>query len=243
MYNSEYSKIDPKTGNVNYKGPLQIMKGNHHNMPSRTEVYLPGDERGHVNASSLGGINTRANVVAQNSDVNHGGYLSVENGERNALLRGAAIYSEKTAIVNGQTGERPTTFIVNDTITYTDRHIETVCCSFLNESYAQQDEWNKISAELPGTFDELNPGDDLREAMGAAQYADLMTETDEVLPNLDEEYVSADFSSIAIDSVTEINNSISSSDQLESVFLDSNEISSNLEGGIDDNADVELEEE
>lgn len=54
MRNPEYSTVDSQTGNVTYRGPLQIMKGDHSNMPPRTEAYLPGDERGHVNASSLG---------------------------------------------------------------------------------------------------------------------------------------------------------------------------------------------
>lgn len=101
-------------------------KGDHSHMPSRTDAYLPGDERGHVNASSLGGVNSRANVVAQHSDVNHGAYLSVEKGERTALQNGATIESEKTAVVNSQPGDRPSTFTVNDSVTYPDGHTEAV---------------------------------------------------------------------------------------------------------------------
>jgi len=69
MRNPNYSTVDQHTGDVTYKGPLESMKGNHNNMPARTEAYLPGDERGHVNASSLGGVNTKDNVVAQHHDV------------------------------------------------------------------------------------------------------------------------------------------------------------------------------
>lgn len=76
-------------------------------MPGRTDAYLPGDERGHVNASSLQGSNTLENVVPQNSDVNHGAYYSMEQGERSALQNGAAIDSSKTAVVNSEPGARP----------------------------------------------------------------------------------------------------------------------------------------
>lgn len=186
MRNPEYSTVDPQTGNVTYRGPLQIMKGDHSNMPPRTEAYLPGDERGHVNASSLGGTNGTSNVVAQHSDVNHGGYLAVENGERSALQNGAVIDSEKTAFVNGQ--DRPTAFLVNDTITYPDGHTETVHHSFANESYASQAEWNEMSAALPGAFDAPNPGDGLRDSMSTAEY--------EALPDIQDAYAPADFSGV-----------------------------------------------
>ena len=53
MRNSSYSTVDPENGNITYSGPLEVMKGDHSHMPARTEAYLPGDERGHINASSL----------------------------------------------------------------------------------------------------------------------------------------------------------------------------------------------
>ena len=132
MHNSEFSSVDPKTGDVTYSGPLSVEKGNHSHMPSRTEAYLPGDERGHVNASSLGGVNSRSNVVAQHADVNHGAYLSVEKGERAALQNGATIESEKTAVVNSQPGDRPSSFTINDSVTYSDGHTESIHHSFTN---------------------------------------------------------------------------------------------------------------
>lgn len=194
MHSSEYSSVDPTNGNVTWNGPLSLEKGNHSGMPSRTDAYLPGDERGHVNASSLGGDNTTSNVVAQHHDLNHGGYLSVENGERNALQNGAAIDSEKTAIVDGQPGDRPSTFTVNDTVTYADGHSETIHSSFTNESNANQVEWNDISSSLPGIYDAPNPGDDLRGSMSSEEYAGLMEETDATLLDLDADYAPSDFS-------------------------------------------------
>lgn len=202
MRNPNYSTVNQQTGDVTYKGPLESMKGNHNNMPSRTEAYLPGDERGHVNASSLGGVNTKENVVAQQRDLNHGAYYSIEKGERAALQNGATIESEKTAVVNSQPGERPTTFLVNDTVTYADGHTESIHHSFTNESYATQTEWNNMSADLPGTFDVQNPGDGLRDSMDSEQYASLMEQTDAELPELDAEYAPADYAGapVSIDS-------------------------------------------
>ncbi len=194
MHSSEYSSVDPANGNVTWEGPLSLEKGNHSGMPSRTDAYLPGDERGHVNASSLGGGNTTSNIVAQHHDLNHGGYLSVENGERNAMQNGAVIDSEKTAFVDSQPGDRPSTFTVNDTVTYADGHSETIHNSFTNESNADQVEWNDISSSLPGTYDAPNPGDSLRESMSSEEYADLMEATDATLLDLGTDYAPSDFS-------------------------------------------------
>lgn len=195
MRNPKYSTVDSKTGNITYNGPLEIMKGNHDHMPARSDAYLPGDERGHINGSSLGGINSTSNVAAQNRDVNHGGYLSVERGERTALKNGAVIDSEKTAIVDSKPGDRPNAFIVNDRVTYSDGHTEQIHHSFVNESYAVQSEWNNMSAALPGTFDASSPGDSLRDLMDATGYAEMMEATDAQLPDLDADYAPADFSS------------------------------------------------
>ena len=156
MHKSEYSSIDSTNGNVSWKGPLSVEKGDHSGMPPRTDAYLPGDEKGHVNASSLAGDNSEANVVAQNKDLNHGGYLSIERGERDALQNGADIYSEKTAIVDSQPVDRPSTFIVNDTVTYADGHSENIYNSFTNESNANQVEWNDMSSSLPDTYDAVS---------------------------------------------------------------------------------------
>lgn len=210
MRDPEYSSVDPKNGNITYSGPLEIMKGNHDNMPARSDAYLPGDERGHINASSLGGTNDPSNIVAQNRDLNHGAYLSVENSERAALKNGAAVYSEKTAIVDSRPGDRPNTFMVNDCVTYADGHTEHIHHSFTNESYALQSEWNDASAALPGTFDAPDPGDGLRASMSSAEYADMMEATDAGLPEISADYEPADFSGASIDDVN--GNSIEADD-------------------------------
>lgn len=188
MRNPGYSSVNPNTGDVTYNGTLSLEKGDHSHMPSRTNAYLPGDERGHINGSSLGGGNSPSNVVAQHSDLNHGAYYSMEQGERNALRNGASIESEKTAVVNGQIGDRPSTFVVNDSVTYADGHTELIHHSFTNESNADQSAWNEAAAALPGTYDAPNPGDELRSIYDMESYASLMDETDAMLPSIEDEY-------------------------------------------------------
>lgn len=196
MYSNHHSTVDSNNGNVSWKGDLSIEKGDHSHMPGRTDAYLPGDERGHVNASSLGGTNTTDNIVAQHYDVNHGAYYSMEQGERAALQNGAAIDSTKTAIVNANPGDRPEAFMVSDSVTYSDGHTESVHHSFTNASYTEQQVWNDHSAALPGTFDVPNPGDDLSSSMSSSEYADLMENTDAELPGIAEDYAAADFSGV-----------------------------------------------
>ena len=55
------------TGAITYVGTSEITKGNHNNMPSRTEAYRETDERGHIQASSLSGSNKSNNVVHYDS--------------------------------------------------------------------------------------------------------------------------------------------------------------------------------
>lgn len=198
MRNPNYSTVDPKTGSVSYSGPLEITKGDHSNMPARTDAYLPGYERGHVTASQFGGTNSSENIVPQHSDLNHGAYYSMEQGERVGLQSGASIHSDKTAVVNGQMGDRPEAFMVSDVVTYNDGHTESIHHSFTNEPYADQAAWNVQSASLPGTFDESNPGDGLRDSMNAESYAELMESTDAELPGIAEDYAPADFSGMPI---------------------------------------------
>ena len=211
MNTNHYSSVDPNTGNVSWKGPLSLQKGNHSHMPPRTEAYLPGEnevgtyDRGHVNASSLGGANTVDNITPQHRDLNRAGgaYYAMEQGERSALQNGAAIDSTKTAVVNAHPGDKPEIFMVSDNVTYSDGHTESIHHSFTNASYAEQQAWNDQSAALPGTFDAPNPGDVLASSMSSSEYAELMESTDAELPGIAEDYAPADFSGVpGADSVT-----------------------------------------
>lgn len=173
-----------------YNGPSEITKSNHMYMPSRNAAYLETDERGHIQASSLGGNNSRNNVVPQSANLNHGGYYSMERGERAFLQSGGAIQSEKIAFSSVQPGNRPDAFIVNDTITY-GNEVQTVHLSFANMTNAEQANANEIvltqGSDLLGGS-QANIEDDLRASMSSIEYADLMQETDRALPNIDEMY-------------------------------------------------------
>lgn len=223
MNTNHHSFVDPNTGNVSWRGYISIEKGNHSNMPSRTSAYLPGYERGHVNASSLGGSNTPDNIVPQHYDVNHGAYYSMEHGERSALQNGATIDSSKTAIVNSQPGDTPEVFMVSDTVTYSDNHTESIHNSFTNASYAEQQAWNDQSAALPGTFDGQNPENTLANSMSSVEYAELMENTDAELPGISEDYAEADFSGVpGIDSAAfDIDTTVSDENAVASVDADS----------------------
>ena len=183
------NKVD-SNGTITYMGTSDITKGNHNNMPQRTEAYLETDERGHIQASSLGGSNKTENVVPQSAELNHGAYYSMEKGERAALINGAAIQSEKIAYVSNQPGGRPDAFIVNDTVSYGDGQTQNIHLSFSNLTNAEQSGINAESvAQVSDMYSELpNPGDNLREVMPSEEYAQLMEETDALLPNVGDFY-------------------------------------------------------
>lgn len=182
--------IVDSNGTITYVGASEITKGNHNNMPSRTDAYLETDERGHIQASSLGGSNKSDNVVPQSADLNHGAYYSMEHGERSALNNGAEIQSEKTAYVSNQPGGRPDAFIVNDTVSYADGQTQNVHLSFSNLTSEEQNEMNmEVTEKTSDMYDAFsNPGDSLREAIPADEYAQLMEETDSSLPNISDLY-------------------------------------------------------
>ena len=209
-----YTVVDPNTGTITSHGNLEITKGNHKGMPSRTSAYLPGDERGHIQASSLGGSNDPSNIVPQHHDVNRYGWRDMERGETDALKNGATIDSTKIAYVDGKSGDRPSAFMVNDKITYPDGHTENVHLSFSNESYADQAEEERIVASLGDEiYDAPNP-DAARESMSPEEYKALMEEANQVDFDIRDEYAPADYSGLP-PSAREDNNEDKKSDQTE----------------------------
>lgn len=194
---NDYSTVDPRTGSANYNGPSEIRPGDHSHMPSRTSAYLPTDDRGHIQASSLGGSNGRENVVPQSADLNRskGAYYNMERAERSTLKDGAEIHSDKTAFASNQPGQRPDAFIVNDQITYADGQTQNVHLSFANLTNSQQAQMNAEVESLP-VADTPNPGDGLRDSMSPDAYGELMAETDSQLPSISDEYAEADYSGV-----------------------------------------------
>lgn len=246
---SIYNTVDSKNGNISYEGPLEISKGDHSNMPPRTDAYLPDEnephtgmyDRGHINASSLSPYsgNGTDNVAPMHSDLNRSGgaYYSMEQGERTALQNGAAIVSTKTAIVNANPGDKPEVFMVSDNVTYADGQTESVHHSFTNASYTEQQAWNDQSAALPGTFDAPNPGDALSCSMNSSEYAELMENTDAELPGIAEDYAAADFSGVpnADSDVSASENSVSEGETADTA-LDAG-VSADEGGGADCGSD------
>ena len=243
--NSIYSTVDSKNGNISYEGPLEITKGDHSNMPPRTDAYLPEEkephtgmyDRGHINASSLSPYsgNGTENVAPMHSDLNRrgGAYYSMEQGERAALQNGATIDSTKTAIVNANPGDKPEAFMVSDNVTYSDGHTESVHHSFTNASYTEHQAWNDQSVALPDTFDAPNPGDTLSSSMSSGEYADLMENTDAELPGIAEDYAAADFSGTSnTDSVAFVSESNASDGETSDTASDA-AVSADEGGGAD----------
>lgn len=187
--------VNPRTGTIVYSGKSDIMRGDHMGMPPRTAAYGPTDERGHIQASSLGGSNSADNVVPQSRDLNHGAYYQMEQGERAALRGGASIQSEKTAYAS-QPGGRPDAFMVNDTISFPGGQTQTVHLSFANLMNADQEALNaEASVQAADLYDaQPNPGDALRDSMSPVEYGALMEETDAALPSVQDHYAEWDWS-------------------------------------------------
>lgn len=183
-----YNTVDSSTGTKTYDGPSIITKGNHKNMPSRDSSYLSTDERGHIQASSLSGDNNKANITPQARDLNHGSYLSVENGERDALRQGYSVQTEKIAFASNQVGGRSDAFIVNDSVKMGNGQAQGIQHSFANMMNAQQEGLNHELMDHSDLLDVSNPSDGLRENNSSKQYADLMERTDSELFDLRDEY-------------------------------------------------------
>lgn len=195
MADNNHNFVDSATGTKAYNGPSTLTKGNHDHMPARDGSYLPTDERGHIQASSLGGSNKPENIAPQAKDLNHGSYYNMEAAERDALRNGSTIDSEKIAFSSNQPGNRSDAFMVNDTITFADGQTHEVHLSFSNmqnsEQAAMNEEATTQASDMMDAFP--NPGDGLRDSMSPEEYADLMEETDAVLPNIADHFAEWDY--------------------------------------------------
>ena len=176
MRHPEYSSVDPRTGDVTYSGSLSLEKSDHSHMPSRSGAYLPGDEKGHVNASSLGGRqhNFKRGPAARRSEprrrpLRGGGRTGRTVQRRGDRLRG------KTAVVGGQPGDRPIAFTINDSVTLPRTATRSPSTTLSQTS--------PMPIRRPGTpsrrpcltpLTRPNPGDGLRGSMDADSYASLM---------------------------------------------------------------------
>lgn len=252
-----YITVDSSTGTKKYNGPSIITHGNHNNMPSRDSSYLSTDERGHIQASSLSGDNSEVNITPQARDLNHGSYLSVENGEKDALRQGYSIQTEKIAFVSNQVGGRSDAFIVNDSVNVGNGQVQEIHHSFANMMNSQQECLNQELNDHSDLLDVSNPSDGLREIMSSEQYADLMERTDPELLDLRDEYKieefissspPADANGIWVETGTQIEaessvDATSDWNLASSDMIDDVSSSAELETGTDFEADESLEME
>lgn len=195
MADNNHNFVDPATGTKAYNGPSTLTKGNHDHMPARDGSYLTTDERGHIQASSLGGSNKPENIAPQAKDLNHGSWYNMEAAERDALRNGSTIDSEKTAFSSNQPGSRADAFTVNDTITFLDGQTQTVNLSFANMQNSEQAAINEeVNTQASDMLDEFpNPGDGLRDSMSPEEYSALMEQTDAALPNIADHFGEWDY--------------------------------------------------
>ena len=180
---------NPDNGTIGSRGFLEVTEGDHSNMPKRTDAYPEFYERGHTNASSLGGANHTLNVQPQARDLNHGTYYSMEQGERGALKSGA-VFSEKIAYNSGPVGTAPDTYIINDTVTHADGSTHTVHLSFANLNNAEQEAFQQTLDQHIDMLDAPNPGDVGREMFSPDEYAQLMEECEAAMGDVQDEYSS-----------------------------------------------------
>jgi len=181
--------VDPTSGTVESRGYLELTKGDHSNMPKRTDAYPDLYERGHLNASSLGGGNHELNIQPQAKDLNHGGFYAMEAGERAALQAGATIDSHKIAYNTSGPGTAPDCYMINDTITYPDGKTQTVHLSFANLNNAEQEAYAELLDQHTDLYDAYpNPGDIGREIFSPEEYSQLMEECEAKLDSIQDEY-------------------------------------------------------
>lgn len=76
----------------------------------------PGDEGGHLIASSLGGAGDRINIVPQTATLNRGDWKAMENAFRAALNDGKSVTVKIDVGYPAGGGVRPDTFFVTATI-------------------------------------------------------------------------------------------------------------------------------
>ena len=188
--------VDEVTGTTVTKGSLQnekALRNNSLQSEAGGELRESNHQGGHLVASALNGPAIPENTFAQDAHLNQSQFKTIENAERRLLSdteNVTSIQTERTAYMsNPQTekGAVPSTFMINDSIHYSNGTTENVHFSFSNMTVQQQEGINQELVEKVD-IDMENPGDTLRESMSPEEYATLMEETDAELPNIRDEF-------------------------------------------------------
>lgn len=198
FFNNGYTFTVDESGTITGEGdvPAQGVECGSRVTP---EGMQPGDHRGHVISAQEGGPNKSYNMTAQDGKLNQGAYKTVENSESALAKQGFDVHTSKTAYVSTQEGGRPDVYMINDTITSPDGKTQNVHFSFQNMSPQEQSEHNQILQENDFTNEYPNP-DPLRESMTPEEYSSLMSETEQSLPSVKDEFALDNYSEMTFDS-------------------------------------------
>lgn len=186
--------VDDTTGTIIATGELQnTMAERNQAVMAKTggDMKTETDHAGHVIAARENGPCIPENLAAQDSKLNLSTYKKVENAEHRIMKDGGEIQTERIAYMSNpktEQGVRPDCFMVNDKITYSDGNIQEVHLSFPNMTYGQQE---GINRELENTIlldNSLNVDDTIRNEMSSQEYAQLIEETNKLLPNIGDEF-------------------------------------------------------
>lgn len=197
IHESGYTFLIDENGTTIAAGRLQDIKAERNarlQAKAGGELRESGDQGGHLVAAQHNGPPISENLFAQDGRLNQGGFKSLENAEHRLISdpQGKAeIYTERTAFVSNvhaENGNRPDSFMVNDNIRYADGSVQDVHLSFSNMTVQEQEDINQVLETSILPEDISNPGDTLREFMSPEEYAQLMEETDTVLPNIRDEF-------------------------------------------------------
>ena len=143
------------------------------------------DDKGHVIAAREGGVPAEYNVTAQDRGLNRGAYKTVENAEVRLANDGYKVDTEKIAYVSNP-GEKPSAYMVNDTITTPDGQTHTVNLSFSNMSAAEQEQIENDLANV--SFNEEPNSSPLPEGMTADEYNQYLSEIPEDIGSVRDEF-------------------------------------------------------
>ncbi len=143
------------------------------------------DDKGHLIAAREGGVAADYNVSSQDRGLNRGAYKVVENAEIRLANEGYKVETEKIAYVP-HTGEKPSAYMINDTITAPDGRTHTVNLSFTNLSEDEMDEINQTIDNMD--IDDPTSTSPIPEGTTPEEYDQIMEETQDQLGSIKDEY-------------------------------------------------------
>lgn len=170
-----YTYTVSDNGTVTAKGTVSEDPASRKGMSSITPDGYDSktDDKGHLIAAREGGVAADYNVSAQDRGLNRGAYKTAENAEVRLANKGYTVETEKTAYVSNP-GEKPSAYMVNDTITTPDGKTHDVNLSFTNMSKSDMEEINQSVENMD--IDDPAAVTQLPEDITPEDYDQIMTE-------------------------------------------------------------------